>query len=67
LLIEKVNTPSYQLTLTADEMTRLLRVCQKAKEVVSDGNPIPAWEALGFSDACYFFDILKALRSDDGF
>jgi hypothetical protein len=66
MLVEKVNTPAYQLTLTADEMSRLWRLLHFIRvKTVSREDYSP--EGRDAKDADFFFSKLEDARSPCGF
>jgi hypothetical protein len=66
MLVEKVNTPAYRFTLTADEMSRLWRLLFKTRGIAMNSADSPR-EAIDYADADYFFGKLEDARPPGGF
>jgi len=67
MLVEKVSTPSYRLTLTADEMGRLWRLLFKTRGIAMNSITDSPREAIDYADADYFFGKIEGARPPEGF
>jgi hypothetical protein len=67
MLVEKVSTPTYRLTLTADEMGRLWRLLFKTRGIAGNNIADNPREAIDYADADYFFGKIENARPPGGF